>query len=131
MDWTTETLIAAVTGALLAALRVAVRFALSPEGRAILRVLREAGFKAASKARAALIVGMQEARDAHSEGGATVTPHERRKLARAAVRAFTDELDVLGVLEKVAQAFGGVEKMTDELVARVESKLREREKVKP
>jgi len=38
---------------------------------------------------------------------------------------------VLGVLEKVAAAFGGVEKMTDELVARVESKLRERDKVKP
>ncbi len=126
MDWTLEAVMAAVTGVLLAALRVAVRFALSPEGRAILRVLREAGAKAALRARAALAQGLKAARAADSEGGATITPAERQRLARDAVKAFTDELDVLGVLEKVAAAFGGVERLEEELIKRVEEKLKKK-----
>jgi hypothetical protein len=123
VDWTVEAVMAAVLGVLAAALRMAIRFSLSPEGRAILRVLREAGAKAALRARAALAQGVKEARAADSEGGAAITPAERQRLARDAVRAFTDELDVLGVLERVAQAFGGVEKLEAELIRRVEHTL--------
>lgn len=123
MDWTLEAVTAVVVGVAGAALRMAVRFALSPEGRAIRRVLREAGARAALRARAAYVEEFRRAQAVDSAGGATVTPEERTALARAAWVAFRNELDVMGVLEKVADAFGGVEKLEAAMLKRIEDKL--------
>jgi hypothetical protein len=129
MDPSTLTLEA--VGAALAAffalvLRMAIRFALSAEGRAVLRVLRESGVKAALRARAAFADALKRARSADSDGGEEVTPQERKEMAKQASRAFMDELDVLGVLERVAQAFGGVERLEAELIKRVEEKMKQK-----
>lgn len=115
---------AAVLAFLTRLLVLAIRFARSPEGRVILRVMREAGVKAALKARAAFAAGLAGARSAESEGGIVVTPHERKLLARDTAQTFVRELDVLGVLSKVAEAFGGVEALEDELTRRIEGKLK-------
>jgi len=117
--------VAAAIGAfILRALFLLLRFASSPEGRVIRRVFVEAGAKAALKARAAFSVELAKARSAESEGGAEVTPHERSLLVRETAQAFIREVDVLGVLSKVAQAFGGVEAMEAELMRSIEAKLK-------
>lgn len=99
------------------------RFSRSPEGRVIRRVFREAGMKAALKARSAFAEGLAKARAEDSEGGAEVTPHERHLLAKETAQAFRRELDVLGVLTRVAEAFGGVEALEEQMARRIEDRL--------
>jgi len=104
-------------------LRAWWRFSHSPEGRVILRVLREAGLKAALQARAAFKDGLLKARTTDSAGGETVTPDERRALAKDTAKAFLKDLDVLGVLVQVAEALGGVEKLEADLSKRIEERI--------
>lgn len=114
---------AVLTGAVLFATRALFRFATSAEGRVILKVLRTAGVAAALDARAELLHQIRIAKCASSEGGESITADERTRIAKGAVFAFTKSLDVAKVLEQVAQAFGGVEKLEAELVKRIEKKL--------
>jgi hypothetical protein len=103
--------------------RSAVRFAMSAEGRVILKVLRTAGVAAALDARAELLRQIRLAQCASSEGGESITADERTRIAKGAVFAFTRALDVAKVLSETAAAFGGVEKLEAELVKRIEAKL--------
>lgn len=121
---TVEVIWAALVGFTLAVVRTAVRFAMSPEGRVVLRVLRESGARAAMKAHGALLREVERARAQDSAGGAEITADERRVIAKAAVDALIHEIDVLGVLEQVAKAFGGVEKLEADLVRRIEEKMK-------
>jgi len=121
-----EAIGAAVAAFLAFVLRAALKFARSPEGRVVLRVLRHAGVRAAARAHDAFMHAVETARLPESDGGLLVTPKERKDAIAFAVRAFSMELDVLGILSQVAEAFGGVEKMQDEIAARVEAELKKR-----
>lgn len=123
----TELTVEAITAALLAVLafvaRTALRFARSPEGRALLRIMRKHGVKAALAARAELVHQVKAAHARDSDGGVAVTPEERTRIARSTVKAFMHSLDVGGLLVAAADAFGGVEKMEAEMIKRFEEKM--------
>lgn len=120
---TIEAVGAALVAFMLFMARTAVRFARSPEGRVILRVLRKHGVRAAANAHAEFVHQVKGAHAADSEGGVAVTPSERTRIARATARAFIHSLDVAGMLEAVVVAFGGQEKLEAELVRRIEEKM--------
>lgn len=120
---TIEAVGAALVAFLLFMLRTAVRFARSPEGRVILRVLRKHGVRAAANAHAEFVHQMKSAHAADSEGGNAVTPSERTRIARSTAAAFLHSLDVAGMLGAAVEAFGGREKLEAELVSRIEKKM--------
>jgi hypothetical protein len=105
-------------------LRACIRFAMSAEGRAILRVLRVAGIKAARKAHAVFVAELAKARASESDGGVIITANERGLLAKAASQAFIVELNALGVLGDVIKVFGGLDKLEGELVKQMESAMK-------
>ena len=119
--------IEAITTALVAALavmaRAALRFARSPEGRIILRVLAKHGMTAALDARAEFAHQMKQARAIESDGGVAITPAERKALAQSTCAAFVHALDVAGLFDVAVSAFGGADKMEDELIKSIEAKI--------
>jgi len=105
-------------------LRACIRFAMSAEGRAIRKVFRVAGIKAARKAHAVFVAELAKARASESDGGVIITATERGLLAKAASQAFIVELNALGVLGDVIKVFGGLDKLEGELVKQMESAMK-------
>lgn len=123
-QFTVEAVTTALVAALAVVARAALRFARSPEGRIILRVLAKRGMSAALNARAEFAHQLKQAQAADSDGGEAITPAERRALARSTSDAFIHALDVAGLFDVAVSAFGGAEKMEEALVKSIEEKIK-------